>query len=268
MKIGMSLAALIIFFSLTAYAQTPPAPSQATRAEMAPTGTLRVGLILSNAVLVTKDPQSGELRGVTIDLGREIAARLGVPFEPVGYANPAKLAESFGSNAWDMAFIAIDPARAAVVDFSQPYMEVDNSYLVPAGSRIQSVADADQPSLRIAVPEKSVPDLYLSRTLKHAELVRIPGGLDAALETLKSGKADAYAENAHMLLGFAARLPGARVLDGHYTVVQHGIAVPKGRPAALAYIKDFIEQAKASGVIRQAIERAGLRRTQVPPRTQ
>jgi len=231
---------------------------------LVPTGTLRVGLILSNAVLVTKDPQSGELRGVTIDLGRAIAAQLGVPFEPVGYANPAKLAESFGSDAWDIAFIAIDPARAAVVDFSPPYMEVDNSYLVPAGSRLQSVADADQPGVRIGVPEKSVPDLYLSRTLKHAELVRIPGGLNAALETLRADTADAYAENAHMLLGFASHLPGSRVLEGRYTVVQHGIALPKGHPAALAYIREFIEHAKASGVIRQAIERAGLRRTQVP----
>jgi polar amino acid transport system substrate-binding protein len=127
MSVGKVLTALIIFFSLAAYSQTPSGPGPAVRAELIPTGKLRVGLILSNAVLVTKDPQSGELRGVTIDLGRELAARLGVPFEPVGYANPAKLAESFGSNAWDIAFIAIDPARATVVDFSHPYMEVDNS---------------------------------------------------------------------------------------------------------------------------------------------
>lgn len=264
---GKFLAALIVLL-LIASVHTLPAPAQDLRAELAPTGKLRVGLILSNAVLVTKDQQTGELRGVTIDLGRDIAARLGVPFEPVGYANPAKLAESFGSHAWDIAFIAIDPARATVVDFSQPYMEVDNSYLVPGGSRITSVADADQPGVRIAVPEKSVPDLYLSRTLKSAQLVRIPGGLDAALETLKAGKADAYAENAHMLTRFSAQLPGSVVLEGRYTVVQHGIAMPKGRPAALAYMKDFVEQAKASGVIRQAIERAGLHRTHVPPRIQ
>jgi polar amino acid transport system substrate-binding protein len=105
----------------------------------------------------------------------------------------------------------------------------------------------------------------LSRTLKAAQLVRIPGGLDAALETLKAGKADAYAENAHMLTRFAAQLPGWVVLEGRYTVVQHGIAMPRGRPAALAYIKDFVEQAKAAGVIRQAIKRAGLHRTHVPP---
>src|SRR5207249_4689757 len=127
----------------------------AARSELAPTGKLRVGLILSNQVLVTKDPQTGELRGVTVALGKSLAKRLGVPFEPAGYPNPAALVQSFGRNEWDIAFLAFDPARARDVEFSPPYMVVDNTYLVPTGSKVQSVETADQRGVRIAVPERS-----------------------------------------------------------------------------------------------------------------
>jgi polar amino acid transport system substrate-binding protein len=221
-------------------------------------------LILSNPVLVIKDPATGELRGVSIDLGRSLAASLGVQFEPIGYPNPAALTRSLGKNEWDIAFIGLDPTRAAVVDFSQPYMEVDNSYLVPANSRIRTIADADQPAVRIAVPEGSVPDTYLSRNLKNATLVRVPGGQAPLIDVLMSGRADAYAENAHMLTGATQNLPGSRVLDGRYTAVEHAVALPKGRSAGLTYVRAFIEQAKASGQVNAAIERAGLRRVTIP----
>jgi len=235
------------------------------RAELAPTGKLRVGLILSNQVLVTKDPQTGELRGVTITLGKALANRLGVPFEPVGYPNPAALVQSFGRNEWDIAFLAFDPARAGDVEFSPPYMVVDNTYLVPSGSKVERVEAADQRGVKIAVPERSAPDLFLSRNLKAAEIVRVPGGADAAIEVLRSGRADAYAENAHMLSLYSARLPGSRVLQGRYTVIQHAIATPKDRPAAAAFVKEFVEQSKRGGTVRNAIAQAGLRRTDVAP---
>lgn len=248
-------------------ASTPSVPP-AARAELASTGKLRVGLILSNQVLVTKDPSTGELRGVTVNLGKALAQRLGVPFEPVGYANPAALVKSFGANEWDIAFLAFDPARAQQVDFSPPYMEVDNTYLVTAKSKVGTVELADQAGVTIAVPERSAPDLFLSRNLKSAKVMRVPGGADAAIETLQSGKADAYAENAHMLSLYADRLPGARVLEGRYTVIQHAVATPKGKMAASEYMKTFVEEAKADGTVAEAIRVAGLRRTRVAPPSQ
>ena len=235
----------------------------AARAELVPTAKLRVGLILSNQVLVTKDPGSGELRGVTINLGKALAQRLGVPFEPVGYANPAALVKSFGSNEWDIAFLAFDPARAKDVDFSPPYMEVDNTYLVTSNSKVASVESADRSGVTIAVPERSAPDLFLTRNLKSAQVLRVPGGAEAAIQVLTSGKADAYAENAHMLSLYADRLPGARVLEGRYTIIQHAIATPKGKAAAAEYVKAFVEEAKVNGTVAEAIRAAGLRRTRV-----
>jgi polar amino acid transport system substrate-binding protein len=255
---------VVLISSCASVAPVPPA----ARAELMPTGKLRVGLILSNQVLVTKDSSSGELRGVTINLGKALAQRLGVPFEPVGYANPAALVKSFGSNEWDIAFLAFDPARAKDVDFSPPYMEVDNTYLVAANSKVASVEGADRSGVTIAVPEKSAPDLFLSRNLKSAQVLRVPGGADAAIQALSSGKADAYAENAHMLSLYADRLPGARVLEGRYTVIQHAIATPKGKAAAAEYLKTFVEEAKVNGTVAEAIRAAGLRRTRVPAPSQ
>ena len=253
---------MLVSLFLSACVTTPSVPP-AARAELAPTGKLRVGLILSNQVLVAKDPNSGELRGVTINLARTLAQRLGVPFEPVGYPNPAALVKSFGNSEWDIAFLAFDPARATDVDFSPAYMEVDNTYLVTTNSKVATVEGADRSGVTIAVPERSAPDLFLSRNLKSAQVLRVPGGAEAAIQALTSGKADAYAENAHMLSLYADRLPGARVLEGRYTIIQHAIATPKGKTAALDYVKVFVEEAKVNGTVAEAIRAAGLRRTRV-----
>jgi len=261
--LGMWGVIVLALLLVAGCAAAPSVPSPAARTELAPTGKLRVGLILSNQVLVTKDPGTGELRGVTINLGRALAQRLGVPLETVGYANPAALVKSFGANEWDIAFLAFDAARAQEVDFSPPYMEVDNTYLVTEKSSVGTVELADQVGVTIAVPERSAPDLFLSRNLKSAKVMRVPGGADAAVEVLKSGKADAYAENAHMLSLYADRLPGARVLEGRYTVIQHAIATPKGKMAASEYIKAFVQEAKADGTVAEAIRAGGLRRTRV-----
>ena len=245
-----------------------PSVPPAARAELTPTGKLRVGLILSNQVLVSKDPSTGELRGVTVNLGKVLAQRLGVPFEPVGYTNPAALVKSFGTNEWDIAFLAFDPARAKEVDFSPSYMEVDNTYLVTARSKVEAVELADQSGITIAVPERSAPDLFLSRNLKLAKVLRVSGGSEAAIEALASGKADAYAENAHMLSLYADRLSGSRVLEGRYTVIQHAVATPKGKAAASEYLKTFVEEAKTDGTVSEAIRAVGLRRTRVAPPSQ
>jgi len=257
----LALVALCFLAGCASVQSVPPA----ARSELAPTAKLRAGLILPNQVLVSKDPQTGELRGVTVALGRSLANRLGVPFEPVGYPNPAALVQSFGRNEWDIAFLAFDPARAQDVEFSPPYMVVDNTYLVLPGSKVENAEAADQRGVKIAVPERSAPDLFLSRNLTTAEIIRVPGGADAAIEVLRSRRADAYAENAHMLSLYSEKLPGSRVLQGRYTVIQHAVATPKGRPAAAEFVKDFVEQSKRDGTVRDAIAQAGLRRTEVAP---
>ena len=261
LRAGTFVVSVAFVAACTSVQTAPPA----ARSELAPTGKLRVGLILSNQVLVTKDPQIGELRGVSVTLGKALAKRLGVPFEAVGYPNPALLVQSFGKNEWDVAFLAFDPARARDVEFSPAYMVVDNTYLVPPGSKVNSLEEADRPGVKIAVPERSAPDLFLSRNLKAAEIVRVPGGPDAAIDVLRSGRGDAYAENAHMLTLYADRLPGSRVLPGRYTVIQHAVATPKGKAAAAAFVKEFVEQAKREGIVRDAIAQAGLRRADVAP---
>lgn len=249
---------------LAACAAAPVVPPEVRR-ELASSGKLRVGLILSNQVLVSRDIRTGELRGVAIALGKALAERIGVPLEPVGYPNPAALAGSFGRDEWDVAFLAFDPARAGEVDFSPPYMVVDNTYLIPAGSRLESVETADRPDVRIAVPERSAPDLFLSRSLTAARIIRVPGGAEAAVEVLRSGRADAYAENAHMLGLYSEKLPGSRVLEGRYAVIQHAIATPKGKGAAAQYVRRFVEQSRTDGTVERAITGAGLRRASVAP---
>lgn len=260
-----ALIAVTYLTALLAGCASGPGVPPEVRNELASTGKLRVGLILSNQVLVSRDVQTGELRGVTVALGKALAQQIGVSFEPAGYENPAALVKSFGRNEWDIAFLAFDPARAQEVDFSPPYMVVDNTYLVPGGSKLQSVETADQSAIKIAVPERSAPDLFLSKNLKAAQIVRVPGGADAAVEVLRSGRADAYAENAHMLSLYAERLPGSRVLEGRYTAIQHAIATPKGKTAAAQYVRRFVEQSKADGTVRNSIAGANLRRASAAP---
>jgi len=252
----------LVLFSTCAASSN--APAQARNA-LAPTGKLRVGLILANPVLVTKDAASGELRGVAVDLGKNLAMRLGVPFEAVGYPTVAKLVESAKANEWDVAFLAFDPARTSDMDFSAPYMEVDNTYLVPANSKITNIGEIDQPGIRVAVPEKSAPDLFLSRFLKHAVLVRGKGGVAAAVEILGSGQADAFAENRQLLTTASAKLPGSHVLEGRFSAIQHAVAVTKGRAAGIAYVRQYVEEVKASGLVQQAINRASLIGVNVAP---
>jgi polar amino acid transport system substrate-binding protein len=250
-----------------ALAQPPPAPD-AARAALAPTGRLRAALILSNPVLVRRDAATGALGGVSVELARALAERLGVAMEPVPYANPAAYAASLqGEIPWDAGFAARDPARGEFLDFSPTFMEVDNVFLVPAGSRLAAAAEVDRPGVRVAVPRGSAPDLFLTRNLRSAELVRMPGGAEAAVEVLTSGQADAYGENAHLLHGVMARLPaGARVLEGRFNVVQMAIAVPKGRGAAgLDFLARFVAEARRDGTVARAIERAGLRGVHVAP---
>ena len=240
------------------------APTPEARQALAPTGKLRVALQLANPLNVVRDSASGELTGVGFDLGKELARRIGVPFEPVLYPSVGALLDSGKSGAWDVAFVGFSPARAKEWDFTGLHLEVEFGYLVPGGSAILTMADVDRPEIRVAVQEKSGPDVFFTRTLKNAVFVRAPSN-PGALEALKSGKADVIGSIKPVLFELSKQLPGSRVLDGRPGIDPHALAMPKGRDLGVAYAGQFIEDAKSEGLIKAAIERAGLRGVAVAP---
>ena len=233
-------------------------------ADLVRAGKVRVGLGVVAPHWAVKDAATGELRGVAIDIARAFAARLGLELVPVAYPSPPSILDGLKSDAWDVGFLAIDPSRAAVVDFSRPYLQIDATYLVPAGSSIRNVTDADEPGVRIAVTRKSVEEIVLSRMLKRAELRGVET-ISAGLELVRAGNADVLAAPRPALLQSSSRLPGSRVLEDRFHAAFAAMAVPKGQAARLAYINDFIEAAKSSGLIQQAIQRADVRGVQALP---
>ena len=225
-------------------------------------GKVRVALFPS--FLYTKDPVTGALRGVGIEIGRALAARLGVELLPVEYAAPPEVMKQLAAGTCDVAFLGIEPSRIAAVDFSPPFMQVDFTYLVPAGSSIRSIEEADRPGVRIAVVRNHAMDFALSRILKQANPVWAETP-DSTFEMLRAGEADVQAGVRSALIEYSARLPGSRVLEDRYGANSVAMAVAKGRAERLAYINEFVEEAKASGLVQRAIERAGLRGITVPP---
>ena len=248
----------ILGLLLTGCATMRDAPTPDARQALAPTGKLRVGLVLGGATSVKRDPASGEMKGVAFDLGKELARRMGVSFDPVLYPSLGALLEGQKSRDWDIAFFLISPARMKDFDFTAPVVELEFGYLIPKGSLISTPADIDRPGIRVGVQEKSTVDPILSRTLKNATLIRSPG-LAAGLEMLKSGKADVFASNKANLFNMSDQLPGSRVLDGRFGAERIAMAIPKGRDAGVAYARKFIEDAKAEGLVKAAVERAGVR---------
>lgn len=199
-----------------------------------------------------------------MDLGRALAARIGVELQVVEYPRPGAVLEGARTNAWDITFLVVDADRIADVDVLPPHMQSDFTYLVPSGSSIRNVADADQTGVRITVPRGDASGLYLSRTLKRAQLVQTESH-DAAIDLVRTGRADAYAGPRPVALTFVARLPGFRVLADGFAVISLAAMIPKGNPGHLAYITEFIEEAKASGLIKQIIDRNNLQGVKVAP---
>lgn len=263
LRLALSLALVIgaeLIGVQISYAQQAPDPRVA---DIVRTGKIRVGVGLVPTFAI-KDPVTGEFRGVAIELARALAARLGVEVLPVEYPSPPNVLDGLKTDAWDVGFLGIDPARLALADFSPPYIQVDSTYLLPAGSSVRTVANADRPGVRIAVSRNSVEDIILSRMLKQAEFVRVET-VGAGFDVLRAGKADVLAVPRPTALQFSGQLSGSRVLEDRFYAVFHAIAVPKGQAGRLSYVSQFIEEAKASGVVQQALERAGLRGAQVAP---
>lgn len=243
------------------YAQQAPDPRVA---DLVQAGRIRVGLGVVAPHWAIKDPATGELRGVAVDLARALATRLGIEFVPVEYPSPSRVPDGVKVGAWDVGFLGVDPSRADVVDFAPPHMQVEATYLVPADSSIRNIADADQPGVRIAVARKGVEEIVLSRTIKRAELRGVET-ISAGFDLLRTGNVDVLAAPRPALLQSSARLPGSRVLEDRFHATFGAMAVPRGQAGRLAYISEFIEEAKASGLVQQAIERAGVRGVQVAP---
>lgn len=234
------------------------------RNALAPTAKLRVGLI-SVPVHAVRDPYSGELRGVSHDLGRELAARLGVPFEPIVYPNPTAYLAAGEAGRWDIGSLGLTPERQVLFELAQPHLEVDYGYLVSAEARIASVSEVDRPGVRVALVARSASDAALSRDLKHASVVR-GRDLSALIDLLMIGDADVIGAQKTNLFDIAPRVPGSRVLDGRAGTEEQAMAIPRGRdPVALRYLHGFVGDAKKRGLVQQAVERAAVRGVVVPP---
>jgi|GraSoiStandDraft_41_1057321.scaffolds.fasta_scaffold768476_1 polar amino acid transport system substrate-binding protein len=238
--------------------------SAAVRSDLAPAGKLRVGINYGNPVLATRDPSSGDLRGVAVELGRELGRRVGVPVELVAFESAGKMFDAVKAGAWDVAFLAVDPGRADQIDFTAPYIEIEGTYLVPAGSPLRAITDVDREGVRIGISSKSAYDLFLSRSLQRAQLVQAPDP-NAAFELILAGKVDVVAGVRQHLVANVEKLPGSRVLDGRFMAIQQALGIPKGRDQGATYLREFIDDVKASGLVARAIEKAGVRGVSVPP---
>jgi len=240
------------------WAQTPSAAGA-----LVPTGTLRAALIASNPVLVSRRPD-GALSGVSVAVARALAMHLGVPIELKPYDNPGRYNESLATDEWDIGLAARDSSRAEHLVFSVTFMEVDNGYVARPGAGPTNAEEVDRSGIKIAVAQGSAPHAVLSRLIKSADVVPVPGGFEPAREALATGKADVYGENLHLAHRIADALPGARVLPGRFNVVQMAIGVRKRAAAALPIIDESVNRIRSDGTVQKAITEAGLRGVRVP----
>ncbi len=224
------------------------------RSELAPTGVLRAGINLSNFLLVTGRSAAGDPEGVAPDMARAIAAELGVPVKYVPFKSPGELGDQAGRGVWDIGLIGAEPQRAEKIAFSPAYVEIEATYLVPAGSPLKAIAEVDRAGVRIAVTGRAAYGLWLDRNIKAATLVKTDS-LDSAYEKFVSDKLDALAGLRPRLISDVKKLPGARILDGQFTAVQQAVGTARKNAAGATYLSAFAEEAKASGLVARLIER-------------
>lgn len=235
----------------------PVHPTDAARSELAPTGVLRAGINLANFLLVTDKSDPGNPKGVAPDMAAAIAGRLGVPVRYVPFETPGQLADAAGTDVWDVGLIGAEPARAEAIAFTEAYVEIEATYLVPAGSRLRHIEDVDALGNRIAVAARSAYDLWLTRNIRNAELVRADG-IDASFELFVQRELEALAGLRPRLVDDVERLPGARILDGRFTAVQQAVGTAKSNPNGAAFLADFVEEAKESGLVARLIDKHGV----------
>jgi len=264
MRRHLLACAAVVLASCAAVPASTPSVSPALRAEFAPSGTLRVGVNFGNPVIAQKDPAGGAPRGVGPSLARELARRLGVPVTYVTYDAAGKMADAVRQGAWDIAFLAVDPRRATEMDFSAPYVQIEGTYMVRKESPLRTIADVDREGVRVAVGDKSAYDLYLTRELKRAKLVKSPTST-GAVELFEAQNLEAVAGVKNPLVEAAAKDASLRVMEGSFMVIGQASAVPAGRPNAARYLREFVEDAKASGFVARALQESGAQATVAPP---
>lgn len=228
--------------------------TEAAVSELTSNGVLRAGINMANGLLVTGTTAAGDPEGVAADMARAVADRLGVAVQYIPFKSPGELADAAGGDVWDIGLIAAEPSRAESIAFTAAYVEIEATYLVPEGSPFTSVDDVDGAGVRIAVSGRSAYDLYLTRSLKHAELVRAVGA-SAAFDLFVTEKLDALAGLRPGLTKDCAGLAGSRVLDGQYTAVQQAVGCALGKAAGAAFLRAFVEDAKSGGLVAELIER-------------
>ena len=238
--------------------------SDQAREELAPTGTLRAGINLSNFLLVTGRSASGDPEGVAPDMARAIGAELGVPVKLVPFKSPGELGDQVGKDMWDIGLIGAEPQRAEKIAFTAAYVEIEATYMVPEDSPIKSIADVDRKGVRIAVSARSAYDLWLENNIRNATLVRATG-LDAAYDKFVGDKLDVLAGLRPGLLKDMAKAPGMRILDGKFTAVQQAVGTARPNTAGAAFLAAFVEKAKKSGLVAGLIERHKVRGLSVAP---
>ena len=238
--------------------------SQAVLSELAPTGVLRAAINMGNFLLVTGRTPSGDPDGVSPDMARAIAEKLGVPVKYVPFERPSGLADAAGTNVWDIGLIGAEPARAEKIAFTAAYVEIEATYLVPPGSPLQSIAEVDRAGIRIGVTAGSADELWLDRNIQHATLVR-SNASRSAWQQFTEDKLEAYAGLRPGLLSDVQKLPGSRILDGQFTAVQQAIGTSKTNTAGAAFLRSFVEEAKASGFVASLIAKHHVKGLSVAP---
>jgi polar amino acid transport system substrate-binding protein len=242
------------------------AVDEAARRELAPTGTLRVAIAVgpaASALWAVKEA-SGKPRGVAVELGTALAGKLGVPMTLVEYSGSGAIVAAADRDEWDVTFVPVDDERKRVLDFGAPYHLLQSTYLVAPGSTLRTLAEVDRAGVRVAGVDGTATFRAARRTAPNATFVTVKGP-DQAVALMRAGEIDAMALSRETIAGLLDALPGARALDEAFMNSTTAVAVRKNRPAARAYVTDFIEEAKASGLIRRAFDAMGLKTSQVAP---
>ncbi len=239
-------------------------PAAAVLADLAPTGTLRAAINFDNTILASKDPATREPGGISVELAREVARRLGVPVAFVPYYGAARVVDGLDAGAWDVCFLAVDPKRAEKISFTHPYVVIEGAYLVPEASPIRDNAEVDREGIRIAVSTGSAYDLYLSRHLKHATIARATTVKDV-IPTFLAQKLEVAAGVRPMLEADVRSTPGLRLLPGCFMAIHQAMGTPCGRDSGARWLTAFVEEVKASGFVAGSLARNRVAGATVAP---
>ena len=245
----------LLCFSVATDAQI--SSSQDLRESLAPTGKLRASLYLGGPTNVIVHPTTGEMKGVGYEIGKELAGRLGIPYEPVIYKTPKLLVDDIESDNWDVAFIARSSSREKIMKFSETYLSLEQGFLVPTDSSIKTMEEVDRPGIRVGVPAGGSVISRVAGVLSDEKLVEV--GMARAAALMSSGAVDVFAANKGNLYQISDQLPGSRVLDGYFSVDEFALGIPTGRKIEMSLLNELIEEIKSQGLIEAASKRAGVR---------